>query len=140
MAGCKESERFEPVRRRAGDRGGVKVPVPLIELNEAFLFKLGVPDLEAEPSEFDDGDLRNIAGECGTLSLSNLSAGVAIGEEGGSSVFIAVPRHMRFIVAESVKAPLFVDLGIGKDGSAARSWFLASSMNVAPLQRAHLKI
>jgi hypothetical protein len=120
--------RFELTRRSAGDLGGVELPAPFTELKEDFLRSVGVPDREVEPNEVEDGDRRNLAGERGRASYDILSVLEATGDEGGSSVAVAVPTDRRFMVVCSAAAPLFVDLGEGSEPSGGGSWGVSSFM------------
>lgn len=111
-----EEVRWEEVRRKAGERGGVPPPVPCKELREARLRSVGVVERSLPPGEPEPGALRK-GSFVDVFELegvevpwrSGLAIGGTTGDEGRSAVAAAVDRDMRFMLCRREAPSLFVD-------------------------------
>lgn len=115
-----EDERYDEVRRIAGDRGGVMPPVLCKEFREVRLCRVGVVDRWMLPIELELGALRMgvlterfLPGEGEEFSLLlEFVIRWATGEEGGRGVSIAVDKESCFMLFASVAPSIFVDGGM----------------------------
>ena len=120
-----EDEKYEEVRRTAGDRGGVALPLLCKEVNDARLLRVGVVERSVFPMELELGALRSgdfaetLRAVEEILLAFGLLADIATGEEGGRGVSTAVERESRSMLSDSAAPSLFIvqDLDLSSDGS-----------------------
>lgn len=108
---------FEEARRRAGERGGVALPLaPRRDVWEAFLFKTGVTVRSLALTLLELGVLRtDLSGGLGVMEGETfwLYGFVIVGEGGDPSVDAFVEeRESWFMLSSSEGVVLFVDEGI----------------------------
>lgn len=138
-----EGEKYDEVRRIAGDRGGVALPPPCRELSELRLCRVGVVDRSTLLIEVELGALRRGVltaffdpGEGDALPLVPETVVVwTIGDEGGRGVSIAVDNESRCMLSASVPPSLFIDIDmvLWSVFTGSRLWFSISAMLRCPL-------